>query len=228
MITVLQHLPALLNGLLLTIMLLITAIAVGLSLALLLSFFLARKTHPLLSAIIHFYLWLFRGTPTLIQIFILYYGASQIDFIRHSFLWHGFKHPFFCAILALGLNTGAYTTALFSGTIRAIPSGEIEAAKAYGFQSFALYRYIILPRLISMVLPAYSNEVIMVLKSTSLASAITLLELTGVAQNMMGLTYVTMPFLLTAGALYLILNGTIVSLFNRWQRAIHHGKGLSA
>lgn len=228
MITVLQSLPALLHGLLLTIALLITAIACGLSLALLFSFCLTRSIHSLLSVIIHLYLWIFRGTPTLVQIFIIYYGAGEIGFIHHSFLWQAFKHPFFCASLALGLNTGAYTTALFSGTISAIPKGEVEAGLAHGLSTFALYRHIIVPRLTTIVLPAYSNEVIMVLKSTSLASAITLLELTGVSQNMMGLTYVTMPFLLTAGLLYLLLNASIINLFNHWRRRINYGKGFSS
>ncbi|MEM9244098.1 MAG: ABC transporter permease subunit [Pseudomonadota bacterium] len=191
MLTILHFLPQMLQGVLLTMMVLICALALGLMLSFLFTFCLERQVNRYLSYLIHIYLFIFRGTPTLVQIFIIYYGAGQISLIRYSFLWQAFKQPFFCAVLALGLNTAAYTTALFTGAIRAIPRGEIQAGIALGFNNVALYQKIIIPRLFSIILPAYSNEVVMVLKSTSLVSAITLPELTGVTQTIIGQTYMT-------------------------------------
>lgn len=219
---ILQNLPQMLHGLWLTVLLLLCALAVGVIIAMLCTFCLERRVNTWLNGAIHVYLYVFRGTPILVQIFIIYFGAEQIDFIRHSFLWGAFKQPFFCAVLALGLNTGAYTTVLFVGAIRAIPRGEIQAGVAFALSHIRLYRHIIIPRLLAISLPAYSNEVIMVLKGTSLASAITLLELTGMTQSIIGDTYMTVPFLATAGVLYLIINAIIVSLFRWGHNKLYH------
>ncbi len=210
--TLIDSLPQIIYGTWLTIALLFCAIISGLLLALALTFFLQKKSSRITIAIIDSYLFLFRGTPMLVQIFIIYYGVGQIDWLHKSFLWQAFKHPFFCAVLAMALNTAAYTTTLLIGAIKALPAGEIEAADAFALKPFARYRLIILPRLLTTLLPAYSNEVIIVLKSTSLASAITLTELTGVTQSIMAKTYITVPFLVIAGIIYLTLN-----------MIIHHG-----
>ena len=124
----------------------------------------------------------FRGTPLLVQIFLIYFGLGQFGLIRHSFLWPFLREAYVCALITFTLNTAAYSGEILRGGIRAVPRGEIEAARACGMSSFTTYRLVILPRAFSIILPAYSNEVIILLKGTSLASTITLLELMGQAQ----------------------------------------------
>ncbi|MDR1656756.1 MAG: ABC transporter permease subunit [Deltaproteobacteria bacterium] len=152
----------------------------------------------------------FRGTPLLVQVFMIYYGLGQIDLVRHSFLWTVFKEPFFCAVLALALNTSAYTANIIKGAVLSVPKGEVEAGQAFGFSRLKLYSHIIAPSALRLFLPAYGSEVIIILKATSLASTITLLDLTGLAKNLMSRTfrpfetffitaliYVTLVFILT-------------------------------
>jgi His/Glu/Gln/Arg/opine family amino acid ABC transporter permease subunit len=152
----------------------------------------------------------FRGTPLLVQVFMIYYGFGQISLIRHTFLWAAFKEPFFCAVLALCLNTSAYTANIIRGAIQSVPKGEIEAGVAFGFSRLKLYSHIIFPTAFRLFLPAYGSEVIIIMKATSLASTITMIDLTGLANNLMSRTfrpftafiitamfYVTMAFLLT-------------------------------
>lgn len=167
------------------------------------------------------FVFFIRGTPLLVQIFIIYYGSGQFEWLRTSFLWVLFKEPFGCAIIALSLNTCAYTTELFYGAIHSIPKGEIQAGRALGMSHALLLRRIILPRALRIALPAYSNEVIMVLKSTSLASTITLLELTGMTRQIVSATYEAIPFFLFAGAIYLILNGLIIGSFRMIEKRLH-------
>jgi len=154
----------------------------------------------------------------LVQIFIIYYGSGQWAWLRNSFLWDIFRHPFGCAAIALAVNTAAYTTALLTGAIQAVPKGEVEACEVLGFSRWQLLRRIIFSRAWRMALPAYSNEVIMILKSTSLASTITLLDLMGVMRQMIARTYEVLPFFIMAGFLYLILNGLIIGVFRLLER----------
>lgn len=214
-----EHAPQLGFGLLTTLALLVAALSIGLLLALFLSTYLESGS-AFLKPVIKVYLFIFRGSPMLVQFFIIYYGAGQFHWITQSFLWDAFKEPMFCAILALSLNTAAYTTELFRGAIRAIPRTEILAAEAFGFNKFLIIRKIILPNLWRVILPAYSNEVIMVLKGTSLASAITVAELTNVTQSIIGETYETLEFLAISACIYLILNAVIVFSFRRINRVL--------
>lgn len=208
----LSYLPQLLHGLLITIELMFATIAAGLILALSLTLLyfcggiIAKK-------LIDFYIFIIRGTPSLIQIYLIYYGCAQFEMIRHSFLWVVLAKPFPCAIIALALNTAAYTTELLRGAVRAIPAGESEAADAFGFNRTQALCYLLMPRAIRMVLPAYSNEVVMILKGTSLASTITLLELMGTTRQIISATYDSIPFLLLAGVIYLILNAILIGIF---------------
>ena len=121
----------------------------------------------------------FRGTPLLVQIFLIYFGLGQFDFVRSSFLWPFLREAYVCALITFSLNTAAYSGEILRGGILAVPRGEVEAAQAAGMSTFTTYRLVILPRAFSIVLPAYSNEVIILLKGTALASTITLLELMG-------------------------------------------------
>lgn len=162
---------------------------------------------------INIFTFLIRGTPLLVQIFLIYYGSSQFEWLRNSPVWIILQKPFACAVIALAINTSAYTTVLFSGAVKSIPSGEIEACKALGMSWFLMMRKIVLPRAIRFALPAYSNEVVMVLKGTSLASTITILDLMGVTQRIIAQTYAAIEFLALAGVIYFILNAIIITLF---------------
>jgi arginine/ornithine transport system permease protein len=173
--------------------------------------------------------WLFtyvvRGTPLLIQVYMIYYGLGQLEYIQNrwddSLFWRGFKEPFFCAVLAFSLNTCAYTTELLAGSIRHVPLGEIEAARACGLSRWACLRRIVLPSALRRSLPAYSNEVIMMLHSTSLASAVpALLDITGAARSIYSDFYLPFEAFITAGLIYLSLTLVLVMLFRlaekRW------------
>ena len=173
--------------------------------------------------------WLFtyvvRGTPLLIQVYLIYYGLGQMEYIQarwdDSFFWRGFKEPFFCAALAFSLNTCAYTTELLAGAMRHVPPGEIEAARACGLSEWACLRRIVLPSALRRSLPGYSNEVIMMLHSTSLASTVpALLDITGAARSIYSDFYLPFEAFISAGLIYLSLTLVLVHLFRlaekRW------------
>lgn len=155
----------------------------------------------------------FRGTPLLVQFFLVYYGLGQFGFIRDSFLWPFLREAYVCALLTLTLNTAAYSGEVVRGGILSVPPGEIEAAKACGMSWLTTLRLVTLPRAFSIALPAYSNEVIILLKGTSLASTITLLELTGMAQLAASDTYQPIQVFLLAGVIYYALTLVITRIF---------------
>jgi len=169
---------------------------------------------------------IFRGTPLLVQIFIVYYGLAQIDFIRESWAWPYLRKPYWCAIITFVLNTTAYLVHIFRGAIQAVPHGEVEAGHAFGLSFPALYRHIILPRAALIALPAYGNELIKTVKRTSLASTITLLELTGVANTLVARTFAPYEIFIAAGLIYLVFafaaNHFVRWLERRMSRHLHH------
>jgi len=156
------------------------------------------------------YIFVFRGSPLLIQMFLIFYGLGQFGFIRYSFLWPALREPFVCAVLSLALCTAGYTAEIFRFGLRAIPAKEIEAARSVGMSGFLLTRRILAPIAFRHALPAYSTEVVMMVKSTALASLVTVWEVTGVAQRLISQTYRTMEVFLCAAAIYLILNFLIL------------------
>ena len=165
-----------------------------------------------------FYTYVIRGTPMLVQLFLIYYGLSQFAAVRESFLWPLLKSASFCACLAFAINTSAYTAEIIAGSLRATPPGEIEAARAMGMSPRQLYRRILLPSALRRALPQYSNEVIMMLQTTSLASIVTLIDITGAAQTVYAKYYLPFEAYLTAGAFYLALTFILVRLFKRAER----------
>jgi len=199
-------------GLWVTVQLMLCSLAIGLLLAIIFTL-CSASGRIYLKAPVDAIVFFIRGTPLLVQIFIIYYGSGQWAWLRSTFLWDIFRHPFGCATLALAVNTAAYTTALLTGAIRAVPRGEIEACQVLGLSKRQMLWRVILPRAFRMALPAYSNEVIMILKSTSLASTITLLDLMGVTRQMIARTYDVLPFFILAGLFYLSLNALIIGVF---------------
>jgi His/Glu/Gln/Arg/opine family amino acid ABC transporter permease subunit len=199
-----ESVPDLLDGLVVTVELTLASLVLGMLLALPLTALRTARS-PILWAPAYGYITFFRGTPLLVQIFLIYYGTGQFDWIKATPLWPILREASWCAIIAFSLNTAAYTAEILRGAIQAVPRGEIEAAMSLGMSRFLVFRLVALPRAFRLALPAYGNEIILVLKSSSLASTITLLDITGVARTLVAHTYAPYEIFLVAGALYLAL-----------------------
>ncbi len=209
--------PDILDGLLLTLELLLGSSVVGFLLSVPLA--MARvSTHRGIARFASVYSAIFRGTPLLVQIFIFYYGLSQFEWVRNSPAWLVLNDSFYCGLTALSLNLTAYMAEDIRAGILAVPAGEKEAATAYGLTTFECYRYIILPRALSIATPVLGNELIAQLKATALVSTITVLDLTGVARRLSAVSYTT-DALIIAGAIYAMIT-LIISLAVRL--AEHH------
>lgn len=208
-----EYLVTLLGGLLTTLELTLFSLLLGIALALLMTWVLERRI-PLATQLVQLWVLIFTGTPLLIQIFLIYYGPGQFEWLKQSPLWPLLKQPWFCAVLALGLNTAAYSTRLFKGALDAIPSGEVEACRALGF-SAGQTLWMKVRHAARRLVPAYSNEVILVLKGSSLASTITIMDIMGLAQRLNAQTYDTLAVFGVAGTLYLTMNGLLTIGF-RW------------
>jgi octopine/nopaline transport system permease protein len=205
----------LLSGVPLTLKLAGTSVALGLVIALVLATTLQGGRADFVWPIRGF-VALFRGTPLLVQIFLIYYGLGQFrPFLQEVGLWSFFREPFWCAILALTLNTSAYGTEIIRGGLQSVPHGQIEAARACGMSRWLVYRRITLPIALRQALPSYGNEIILMIKGTSLASIITLTEVTGIAQQIISQTYRAIEVFVCAGAIYLAMN-FIVTRFIGW------------
>lgn len=193
------------GGVPLTLQLAASSIVFGAVLALL--FALMRLSGiTVLDWIARLYVFVFRGTPLLVQIFIIYYGLSQFPAVRYSFLWPILREPYWCAIIALTLNNAAYASEIIRGGLLSVPSGQIEAAKACGMSRFTCFRRIVMPLAIRQALPGYGNEMISMVKATSLASIITLMEVTGIAAKLIAESYRAIEVFVIAGAIYLAIN----------------------
>lgn len=197
-------LAALLQGLPLTLELFVVSVGIGGVLACLLAAMRASGRIPALLAAA--YVFVFRGTPLLVQLFLIYYGLSQFPEVRHSPFWPFLRDPFWCAVLALSLNTAAYTSEIIRGALAAVPLGQVEAAKACGMPRATMLRRIVLPVALRQGLPAYSTEIILMTKATSLASIVTLKETMFVAAKLNSETYRAIEVFLCAGAIYLAVN----------------------
>jgi len=204
--------PQLLEAVPVTLALAASSLLIGFFLALIISIMRVSK-NKFLSNFAYAFVYLFRSTPLLVQIFLIYYGSGQFrDFFESIGLWVFFREAWFCAILSLTLNTGAYTSEIIRGGIQSVPFGEIEAAKAIGMSKIMLFRRITFPIAIRQALPAYGNEIILMVKATSLASTITLLEMTGVAKKIISATWSPIEIFIIAGIFYLAINFLITRI----------------
>jgi octopine/nopaline transport system permease protein len=165
------------------------------------------------------YVYVLRGTPLLLQIFLIYYGLGQFDWVRHSILWPFLRQPYWCALLALSINTAAYGSEIIRGGLQSVPQGAIEAGRVAGMSPALLYYRIILPIALRQALPAYGNEMISMVKATSLASIITIMELSGIAYAIISETYRALEVFLCAGIIYLAINFVLtrsVAVLEAW------------
>jgi arginine/ornithine transport system permease protein len=209
-----ESLPTYWQGLVTTVELLLLSLAFGLLGALPLGVMRA-SSRRWLAWPVWAYTYVIRGTPMLVQLFLIYYGLAQFAAVRESILWPWLSNAWFCAVLAFAINTCAYTTEMIAGAIKATPHGEVEAARSVGMSPARLMRRIVLPSALRRCLPAYSNEVIMMLQGTSLASIVTLLDLTGAAREMNSRFYLPFEAFITAAVFYLALTFMLVALFRR-------------
>jgi octopine/nopaline transport system permease protein len=200
-----NSLPKLLLGIPLTIELVVISLSTGLVLALCIAL-MRISSSRLLNIVSRSYVFYFRGTPLLVQIFLIYYGLAQFDLIKESFLWSFFRDAYWCGILALTLNTGAYTAEIIRGGLQSVPHGQIESARSMGMSGILLYRRVILPIAFRQALPAYGNEMILMVKGTSLVSTITLMEITGIARYIIAKYWTPVEIFLIAGIIYLFIN----------------------
>jgi His/Glu/Gln/Arg/opine family amino acid ABC transporter permease subunit len=208
----LASLPQLLEGALVTLQLVALAALAGFVVALPIA--LARLAgNPALWMPAYGFVFFFRGTPLLVQIFLIYYGLSQFPEVRASVLWPILREPYWCALIAFTLNTSAYTAEIMRGAIQAVPRGQIEAAMATGMSRLTRMRRIVLPQALRIGLPAYSNEIILLVKASSLASTVTLMDLTGVARTIASVNYMPVELLSTAALIYLMINFLLTRAF---------------
>lgn len=209
--------PQWLQGLSTTLGLLVVALLIGGALAVPLA---VLRTLPLpgIGRVVWCFTYAIRGTPMLVQLFLLYYGLAKFEGVRQSVLWPLLGSAWFCAVAAFSINTCAYTTELLAGAIAALPAGDIEAARALGMSRTTALRRIVLPAAMRRALPGYANEVVMMLHGTSLASVVTLLDLTGAARELNARHYLPFESFTAAAALYLALTLVLVALLRAAER----------
>ncbi len=214
-----DNLPTYAEGLKNTVILVSLSLIIGLFLAIPLAVIRTSKNY-LAQLPVRAFVYFFRGTPLLIQMFIIYYGFGQFEFFQNSIFWPLLKEAYFCALFAFTLNTCAYTTEIIRGAIVATPHGEVEAAMAAGMSRLMMYKRIILPSAFRRALPAYSNEIIFMLHGSALASVITIVDITGAARIVNSRYYSPYEAFVTAGLIYLCLTFVLVfflkKLENRW------------
>jgi arginine/ornithine transport system permease protein len=216
-----ESLPLYLAGAGTTLQLLFAALAIGLAAALPLAV-LRSLPSPWAWRPVWLFTYVIRGTPLLVQLFLLYYGLAQFEAVRASVLWPLLKSAWFCAVAAFAINTCAYTVEILHGAIKAVPPGEVEAARALGMGRWQALRRIVLPGALRRSLPAYSNEVVLMLHGTALASVVTLHDLTGVAREVNAIHYLPFEAFVTAALCYLVITMVLVGAFQwaerRWLR----------
>ncbi len=209
---IIDSIPKMLMGIGLTFQLLFLSLALGTALGVML-LILRISGRWYLSWPTMIYIYIFRGTPILVQIFIIYYGLPQLEFVRDGIFWPILREPFGCAIVALTLNTGAYLSEIFRGGVLGVDRGLKEAGSALGLSVTDRFIYITAPIAIRLCLPAYSNDVVSLMKSTALASTITLLDMMGIARTIVAETYAPYEVFISVMVIYLIITWAIQRTF---------------
>ncbi len=217
---IVSNLPLYLEGLVTTVQLVAIALVVGLLLAIPLGL-AASRNHAFVTVLPKAFIYFFRGTPLIVQMYMIYYGAGQFEPLRESFLWPVFKEAYTCALIAFSLNTAAYTAEILRGAIIGTPYGEIEAGRACGMSGWLILRRVVLPSSFRRALPAYGNEVIFMLHGSALAGVITIVDLFGAARIVNSRHFVPFESFITAGFFYLILTFVIIWVFKRMEFRWH-------
>ena len=201
------------QGIPLTLQVVIIATILGFALAILVAL-MRISGRGILSIPAYYFVYLIRGTPLLLQLYFIYYGLGQFSFIRESFLWPILREPYWCGIITLTISTGAYSSEIIRGGIMSVSKGYLEASNALGMSKFMTFMKVTLPITFRQALPAYGNELILMVKASSLISIITLMEITGIARTIISKTYAPVEIFLVAGSIYLFINFLIVMSVN--------------
>ena len=209
--------PKLLNAAGITLKLLSVSLVAGLLIGLLFAILRLNK-NIFINKFAYGYSYIFRGTPLLVQIFIIYFGLGQIEYLRSTFLWIILKEPYWCAIIAFALNTGAYTSEILRSAFQTVKLGIIEAGKSLGIPNRIIFFKIQIPIAIRQSLPAYGNEIILMMKGTSLASTVTLMDITGVAKYIISTTFKPIEVFIVAGGIYLFMTFCIHNLIKFFEK----------
>ncbi len=210
-------LPKLLIAAAVTLKLLSLSLLFGIFIGLLFAILRLNK-NPLINKFAYGYSYIFRGTPLLVQIFLIYFGLGQIEYFRSTFLWVVFKEPYWCAIIAFALNTGAYTSEILRSAFQTIKPGIVEAGKSLGVSSKIIFYKIQIPIAIRQSLPAYGNEIILMMKGTSLASTVTLMDITGVAKYIISTSFKPIEVFIVAGGIYLFMTFVIHNIIKFFEK----------
>ena len=216
-----EYTPLFINGIWVTLQLTFISSLIGLILALPLAF-AALSKNPLFSVPVASFSYFFRGTPLLVQIYLLYYGLGQFsaELRQIPWLWNIIKQPYWCAIIAFSLNTCAYTIEIFKGSFKNTAKGEIEAAIAMGMSKWQVFYRIVFPSGFRRALPTYSNEVIFMLHGTAQVFVISLtnLDILEVARKMQRATFMEFTPYLIAACLYLLITFAMVYIFKQCEK----------
>ena len=175
---------------------------------------------PGLSHACDVYVLFFRGTPLLVQLFAIYFGLGQFEAVRESFAWPLLREAWFCAVLTLGLNSAAFTSEIMRGGVLGVERAQLEAAAAYGFSPLQTLRLVLLPQALRIALPAYGNEIILMLKGTALASTISIMEITGLARKLASQSFAPFEAFIAAGTIYLAISITVTGAFSALERRL--------
>ena len=216
-VLILQHWDLFATGLWYTLNLVALALLIGGCLAIPLAVARANRV-PILNEVISGYVYVFRGTPLLVQLYLIYYGVGQFEAVRESVLWPILRDAWWCALIAFTLNTAAYTTEIFRGAIEAVPFGEVEAAKACGMPRLKRLQRVILPNALRRALPAYSNEVIFMMHGSVVASTVTIVDILGAGRELNAKYYLAYEGFIAAAVLYIILVYFISRGFKLWEK----------
>ncbi len=220
-----EHKALFIEGVGMTINLTFFSLLLGLVIAIPSSLILSFKV-PFLEGMVATYVYIFRGSPLIVQLFLIYYGLAQFEWVRNSPLWVILGEAYWCALIAFGLNSGAYTTTILQGFIESTPKGEIEAARAFGMNLYQQIKRIILPSSFRRALPAYSNEIIFTLHGSALASTVQIIDILGAGRWINGRYYLSFQGFLAAGFLYALLTICIILLLKRleirWNRHLRN------
>jgi arginine/ornithine transport system permease protein len=224
---VFRHWDLFLWGIWTTLHLTVIALAVGFAIALPSALSIVRKGR--FSPLVRGYVYVFRGTPLLVQTYLIYYGLAQFDLVRSSFAWPLLREAWWCAVIAFSLNSGAYAAEIVRGAIATTPRGEIEGARALGLSERQVTWLVLIPSALRRALPQYGNEVVFMLHGTVVASVITIQDILGVGRTVNAKYYISYEGLLTAAALYMIITYLTVTAFrqveNRYLRHLNLGAG---
>jgi len=214
---IIDSIPKIMEGLGITLQLLAYSSVIGLALAIVI---LLMRISGLwfLSWPAMVYIYIFRGTPILVQIFVIYHGLPQFEFIRDSIFWPVLREPFGCCVVALSLNSGAYVSEILRGGVLGVERGVLEAGKALGLTPPQRFVYLTTPIAVRLALPAYSNDFISMLKATALASTVTLLDVTGVARTIVSETFAPYEIFIAAAMIYLVLTWAFQRCFGLIER----------